>query len=111
MTESQSPETPPEPPEEHAQTLPVEPRGERIGRHLRRVRLYTAAFAFVGLMVVLIVLISVNTRTVEVSWALSSTRASLVWIILSTAVIGWLLGITTAFTFRRLTRRRRVTGT
>jgi hypothetical protein len=29
-----------------------------------------------------------------------------VWIILATAVIGWLLGIATAFTFRRRTRRR-----
>ena len=83
-----------------------EPRGERAGRHLHRARLYTGAFAFIGLIVVLIVLISVNTRTVKLSWAFGSTRASLVWIILATAVIGWLLGIATGFAFRRRTRRR-----
>jgi uncharacterized integral membrane protein len=83
-----------------------EPAGARAGRHLHRARLYTRAFAFVGLIAVLIVLISANTRTVKVSWAFGSTRASLVWIILATAVIGWLLGIATAFTFRRRTRRR-----
>ena len=83
-----------------------EPAGARASRHLQRARLYTRAFAFVGLIAVLIVLISANTRTVKVSWAFGATRASLVWIILATAVIGWLLGIATAFTFRRRTRRR-----
>ena len=85
---------------------PGEPRGERVGRHIHRARLYTTAFAFVGLLVILVVLISVNTRAVKLSWAFGSTRASLVWIILVTAVLGWLLGITTAFAFRRRTRRR-----
>ena len=83
-----------------------EPRGERVGRHFHRARLYTGAFAVVALFVVLIVLISANTRTVKLSWAFGSTRASLVWIILVTAVIGWLLGILTGFAFRRRTRRR-----
>jgi uncharacterized integral membrane protein len=83
-----------------------EPAAVRAGRHRRRARLYARAFAFVGLIAVLIVLISANTRTVKVSWAFGSTRASLVWIILATAVIGWLLGIATGFTFRRRTRRR-----
>jgi uncharacterized integral membrane protein len=73
---------------------------------VQRAGLYTRAFAFIGLIAVLIVLISVNTRTVKVSWAFGSTRASLVWVILATAVIAWLLGIATAFTFRRRTRRR-----
>ena len=58
------------------------------------------------LIALLIVLISVNTRHVKLSWAFGSTRASLVWIVLATAVIGWLLGITTAVVFRRRTRRR-----
>jgi uncharacterized integral membrane protein len=86
--------------------VPGEPRGERVGRHIHRARLYTTAFAFIGLLVILVVLISVNTRDVKLSWAFGSTRASLVWIILVTAVLGWLLGITTAFAFRRRTRRR-----
>jgi len=63
--------------------------------------------AFIGLLVVLIVLISVNTHQVKLSWAFDSTHASLVWIILAAAVIGWLLGITTAVVFRFRTRRPR----
>ena len=105
MTDPQPPESAPEP--VAAPAVPVgESRSERTGRHLHHARLYTGAFAFIGLIVVLIVLISVNTRTVKLSWAFGSTRASLVWIILATAVIGWLLGITTGFAFRRRTRRR-----
>jgi uncharacterized integral membrane protein len=105
MTEPQPPDSAPEPVAEP--TAPVgESRSERAGRHLHRVRLYTGAVAFVGLLVALIVLISVNTRNVKLSWAFGSTRASLVWIILATAVIGWLLGLATGFAFRRRTRRR-----
>jgi uncharacterized integral membrane protein len=110
MADDQQPDSPPEP-EAGARAgaapgSPDEPRGERVGRHIHRARLYTTAFAFVGLIAILIVLISVNTRAVKLSWAFGSTRASLVWIILVTAVLGWLLGITTAFAFRRRTRRR-----
>jgi uncharacterized integral membrane protein len=83
----------------------LESRRERLLRHGRRVRLYTGAIAFVVLLAGLIVLISVNTRSVKISWAFGSTRASLVWIILAAAVIGWLLGITTAVVFRHRTRR------
>jgi uncharacterized integral membrane protein len=110
MTDTQPPDGPSDQSREqgagHAVVAGDEARKARASRHLRRARLYTRAFAFVGLIAVLIVLISVNTRTVKVSWAFGSTRASLVWIILATAVIGWLLGIATAFTFRRRTRRR-----
>jgi uncharacterized integral membrane protein len=104
-TDPQPPDSTPEPAARPAGPVP-ESRSDRAGRHLHRARLYTGAFAFVGLIVVLIVLISVNTRTVKLSWAFGSTRASLVWIILATAVIGWLLGIATGFAFRRRTRRR-----
>jgi len=95
---------PPEPPPPAG---PLESRRERLARHALRVRLYTGAVAFVALISVLIVLISVNTRTVKLSWAFGSTTASLVWIILATAVIGWLLGIATAVVFRLRTRRPR----
>jgi uncharacterized integral membrane protein len=106
MTDIPPPEDTAEPAPAHVQASAEEPRRERTGRHLRRARLYTGAFAFIGLIALLIVLISVNTRTVKLSWAFGSTTASLVWIILATAVIGWLLGLATAFTFRRRTRRR-----
>ena len=84
-----------------------ESRAERFARHGRRVRLYTWAVVFTALLAVLVVLISANTRSVKLDWAIGSTHASLVWIILAAAVIGWLLGITTAVVFRRRTRQSR----
>jgi uncharacterized integral membrane protein len=78
-----------------------------LTRHGRRARLYLTAALFVAVLVVLIVLIAKNTRSVKLDWAFGSTHASLVWIILASAVLGWLLGIATAVAFRFRTRRRR----
>jgi uncharacterized integral membrane protein len=84
---------------------PVEARGRRIKRHGRHVRLYLTAASIVALLVVLIVLISVNVRSVKLDWVVGSTHASLVWIILAATVLGWLLGIATSILFRYRTRR------
>jgi uncharacterized integral membrane protein len=92
---------------DRASTSVPESRAERLRRHGHRVRLYTGAVALVALIAVLVVLISKNTRTVKLDWAFGSTDASLVWIILAAAVIGWLLGITTAIAFQHRTRRPR----
>lgn len=83
----------------------AESRAERFVRHGRRARLYSSAGVFVALVAVLVVLISKNTGSVKLDWAVGSTHASLVWIILAAAVIGWLLGITTAVVFHHRTRR------
>jgi len=92
------------------QTLPktelVEPRRERLRRHGRRTGLYTWAFGLVALLVVLIALVIANTRQVKLSWVVGTGHASLVWIILASAVLGWLLGIVTTVVFRLRTRRR-----
>ena len=88
-------------------TEPVESRADRVARHGRRARLYAVAAILVAALVVLIVLISKNTRSVKLDWAFGSTHASLVWIILAAAVLGWLLGISTAVVFHHRTRRRR----
>jgi len=103
---SMSPEapTPPSSPDAPSPS-PTESRRERLIRHGHRARLYTSAVAFVALLAVLIVLTSKNTRSVKLDWAVGSTHASLVWIILAAAVIGWLLGITTAIVFHHRTRR------
>jgi hypothetical protein len=53
------------------------------------------------LFAVLVVLISANTRTAKLDGVVGSTHASLVWVILAAAVLGWLLGITTAVVFRQ----------
>ena len=102
MTSPQPPEAPPE-----IRTEPIEPRVDRLTRHGRRARLYAAAAGFVGVLVVLIILIAKNTRSVKLDWAFGSTHASLVWVVLAAAVLGWLLGIATAVGFRYSTRRRR----
>jgi uncharacterized integral membrane protein len=89
----------------------VEPRGERLRRHGRHTGLYTVAFSLVTLLVALIALVVANTRQVKLSWVAGSGHASLVWIILASAVLGWLLGIVTSVVFRLRTRRRsRPTG-
>jgi len=93
------------PPADQTQTSTAEPRGERLRRGTRRTGLYTWAVLLVALLVVLVALVIANTREVEVSWVLGSTRQSLVWIILAAAIVGWLAGIVTSVLFRRRTRR------
>ena len=85
--------------------VPPEPRAERLRRRTRRTVFYAWAFLLVALLVVLVGLIASNTRKVEVSWVFGSTRQSLVWIILATAIVGWLAGLVTSAIFRRRTRR------
>jgi uncharacterized integral membrane protein len=89
------------------QTERVESRTERLRRHGRRTRLYALAFSLMALLVVLIALVVANTRQVELSWVVGSGHASLVWIIVASAVLGWLLGIVTSVAVRFRTRRRR----
>jgi uncharacterized integral membrane protein len=50
----------------------------------------------VALLVVLIALVIANTHQVKLRWVVGAGHASLVWIILASAVLGWLLGIFTA---------------
>jgi uncharacterized integral membrane protein len=100
QVESHSPQRPPA-------TEPVEPRSERLRRHGHHTGLYTWAFGVVALLVVLIALVVANTRQVKLSWVVGTSHASLVWIILAAAVLGWLLGILTSVVFRLRTRRRR----
>jgi uncharacterized integral membrane protein len=60
----------------------------------------------VAALVILILLVAANTRSVKLDWVVGSTHASLVWIILAAAVLGWLLGVATSVVFRYRTRRR-----
>jgi uncharacterized integral membrane protein len=99
QVESQLPETlPPD---------PAEARGDRLRRRGRRTGLYTWAVGLVALLVVLVALVVANTRQVKLSWVVGTSHASLVWIILAAAVLGWLLGILTSEVFRLRTRRGR----
>jgi uncharacterized integral membrane protein len=99
----------PPPPSAPPDTEPVEPRSARLRRHGRRTGLYAWAFALVALLVIVVALAAANTRQVKLSWVVGESQASLVWIILAAAVLGWLLGITTSVIFRLRTRRRHPT--
>jgi uncharacterized integral membrane protein len=60
------------------------------------------------LLVAVVALIVANRRTVHVSWVFGSTDQALIWILLATALLGWLLGLVTAFLFRHRRHRRAV---
>jgi uncharacterized integral membrane protein len=85
----------------------AEPRVERLRRHGHHAGLYTGALGVVALLVVLIALVVANTRQVPLSWVVGTGHASLVWVILASTGLGWLLGILTSVVFRLRTRRRR----
>jgi uncharacterized integral membrane protein len=85
----------------------VETRGARFSRKARRTRFHIYAFLAVALLVCLIGLVVANTRQVKLSWVVGSSTASLVWIVLASAVIGWLLGIVSSAVFRWRTRAPR----
>jgi uncharacterized integral membrane protein len=82
-----------------------ESRGARARRHGKRARLYAWSVVGVVALVVLIALVAANVRSVKVDWVFGSARASLVWVVLAAAVLGWVLGIATAIVFRFRTRR------
>ena len=83
----------------------VQSRRQRLVEHGHRARLYTWACSLVALLAVLIALIAANTGAVKLDWVVGSTHASLVWIILASAVLGWLLGIATSIVVHHRTRR------
>jgi uncharacterized integral membrane protein len=75
-------------------------------RHARRQALYLRAGLIVALLAVLIALVAANTRAVTIDWVIGTSHASLVWIVFAAALTGALLGMLTAASFRRRTRRR-----
>jgi uncharacterized integral membrane protein len=89
------------------ETEAVEPRAARLRRRGHRTRLYISSFATVALLVIVIALAVENTRQVKLSWIVGTSHASLIWIVLAAAVLGWFLGMTTSVVFRLRTRRRR----
>src|SRR5436309_11019229 len=73
-----------------------ESRMELLARGGKRARLYTGAVVFVALLGALVVLSAKNTRSAKLDWGFGSAQVSLVLIIVATAAVGWVLGITTA---------------
>jgi uncharacterized integral membrane protein len=91
---------------ERQETVPaVEPERDTAARR-RRAKPYAWAFLLVAFFVVLVALIVENTRSVKISWVVGSGHASLIWIIIVAALLGWFSGLVTTVLFRRRTRRR-----
>jgi len=86
---------------------PVETRGGRLRRKARRGRLHLSAMIAVGLLVCVVALAVSNTSRVPIHWVLGSGTASLVWVVVFAALLGWLLGIATGSVFRWRTRAPR----
>ncbi len=86
---------------------PEETRLQQVRRHAHRGWLYTWVGLVLAAAIILIALIVANTHRVELDFLVGTTRASLVWIIIVAALLGWLGGIATSVLFRRRTRRPR----
>jgi uncharacterized integral membrane protein len=95
------------PPEAKAPPLEGESRFRRGLRYSHRTGLYVSLVVAIATIVFLILLVARNTRPVKVDYVFGSTQARLVWLVIISAITGWVLGIVTGFLIRRRTRWRR----
>jgi uncharacterized integral membrane protein len=96
-------------PEQPEQTTPAyvpESRLQRGVRYSHRTGLYLSLAIALATIVFLILLIARNTRHVKVDYVFGDTQTRLVWLVIISAITGWVLGIVTAFLIRRRTRWR-----
>ncbi|MEN3312666.1 MAG: hypothetical protein V7645_1995 [Actinomycetota bacterium] len=96
-------------PEKEASVLEAESRLRRGVRYSHRTGLYVSLLVAIATVVFLILLIAQNTRRVKVDYVFGSTQTRLVWLVIVSAITGWVLGIATEFLIRRRTRWRRPT--
>jgi uncharacterized integral membrane protein len=85
----------------------LESSRSRVGRRVRRARLYGGAFAAVALLAYVVALAASNSHQVRVDWVFGTSSVSLVWLVTLTAILGWLLGLLLAAAFRWRTRAPR----
>jgi uncharacterized integral membrane protein len=84
-----------------------ESRLQRGLRYGHRAGLYASLLVAIAAIAFLVLLIARNSHQVKVDYVFDTAYAHLIWLILITAIIGWVLGIVTAFLVRRRTRWRR----
>ena len=94
------------PTEKETSTLETETRLRRGIRYSHRTGLYVSLVIAIATLVFLILLIARNTRGVKVDYVFGNTQARLVWLVIISAITGWVLGIVTGFLIRRRTRWR-----
>jgi uncharacterized integral membrane protein len=87
-------------------TLAEETRRERTLRYSHRTGLWVALVVAIAVLVFLILLVARNTRQVRLDYVFSSTETALIWLIVISAICGWVLGIATSLFIRLRTRRR-----
>jgi len=66
------------------------------------------AFLAIALLLYVVALAASNSQHVRVDWVFGTSSVSLVWLVAFAALLGWLLGILTAATFRWRTRAPRL---
>jgi uncharacterized integral membrane protein len=88
-------------------TPPAETRFRRGVRHTHRTGLYVALAVAFATVVFLILLIVQNSRHVKVDYVFGTSHTRLIWLIIVTGFLGWLLGLATSYLVRRRTRRPR----
>jgi uncharacterized integral membrane protein len=86
-----------------------ESRWHRRLRYGHRGGLYAALVIAIAAIVYLVLLIARNTRHVKLDYVFDTTQARLIWLVVVSAITGWVIGIVTAFLVRRRTRWRRPT--
>jgi uncharacterized integral membrane protein len=91
-----------EPPE--GRPLPAEETPARRRLSARQILSFAIG---IGAVVYFILLIIENSRHVQVDYVFGSSDARLVWLIIVSGFLGWLLGIATSFLIRRRLRRER----
>ena len=82
-----------------------ETRYRRGVRHAHRAGSYVSVVVAIAAVVFLTLLIARNTRQVKVDYVFGDAQARVVWLIIVSALAGWVLGLTTSYLVRR---RRRV---
>ena len=99
-------ETPEQTPEQRYEDETRWQRGRRYGH---RGSLYASLVLGIVATVLLILLIARNTRQVRVDYVFGHANTALIWLVVISAITGWVLGIVTAYLIRRRTRWRRTT--
>jgi uncharacterized integral membrane protein len=93
--------------EREAPSVQEETRFKRGVRYGHRTGMYVSLVVAIGVLVFLVLLVARNTRQVKLDYVFSSTQAGLIWLIIISAICGWVLGIVTSFLVRHRTRRPR----
>ena len=84
-----------------------ETRFRRGVRYTHRTGLYLSVAVALVTIVYLILLIVQNSRRVPVDYVFGKSHARLIWLIIVSGFLGWLLGLATSYLIRRRTRRPR----